>query len=311
MRISKEVKTGFITIIVFALTIWGFNFLKGKDIFKPTNSFFIVFDRADGIIEAGNVMYKGYKIGNITTLEYDYKKSGKFIVEINLDKKLRIPKGSVVKIKQVNPLAATNDLEISFSNENEFHTPGDTLLSGKNKGFTDILTDLQVKVENVLGGIDTLLASVNDVLSPETRKELKGSIKSLHGSLASLDQSLSPDGNLQSSFNNLESVTSNLKAKNSSIASALDHLSNVSASLDSANIKNVLVQLDSTLSSTRQIVAKINKGEGTMGKLINDSSLYSNLDSTTIYLNLLLNDLNQHPKRYVHFSVFGKKDKQQ
>jgi phospholipid/cholesterol/gamma-HCH transport system substrate-binding protein len=309
MRVSKEVKTGFIVIVVFALSIWGFNFLKGKDIFKPTDSYFIVFDRADGLIEAGNVMYKGYKIGNITSLDYDYKNSGKFIVEIILDNDIKIPQGSVVKIKQVNPLAATSDLEIIFSDAINFHQPGDTLLSSRNKGFTDILVDLQVKIESVLSGVDTLLTSINDVLSPETRQELKGSIESLHGSLTSLNQSLAQNGNLQSSFDNLESVTSNLKQKNASIASTLDHLSNVSSSLDSADIKTLLSKLDSTLSSTQQIVAKINEGEGTMGKLINDSSLYTNLDSTSVYLNILLQDLNQHPKRYVHFSLFGKKDK--
>lgn len=309
MRVSKEVKTGFIAIVVFALSVWGFNFLKGKDIFKSTDSYFIVFERADGLIESGNVLYKGYKIGNITSLDFDYASSGKFIVEIILDNDINIPQGSVVKIKQVNPLAATSDLELIFSDAKTYHQPGDTLLSSRNKGFTDILAELQVKVENVLVGVDTLLTSINDVLSPETRRELKGSIESLHGSMASLNQSLAPNGNLQSSFNNLESVTSNLKEKNASIASTLDHLSNVSSSLDSADLRTILLRLDSTLTSTRQIVAKVNEGKGTMGKLINDSSLYTNLDSTSVYLNELLQGLNQHPKRYVHFSLFGKKDK--
>lgn len=309
MRISKEVKTGFIAIIVFAITIWGFSFLKGKDIFKATDNYFIVFDRADGLIESGSVLYKGYKIGNITSLNFDHKNSGKFIVEIILDNSIDIPKGSVVKIKQVNPLASTSDLELIFGNEKTYYQPGDTLLSSCNKGFTDILTDLQAKVENVLGGVDTLLSSLNEVLSPATRQELRGSIEDLHGSITSLNQSLSPNGNLHSSFDNLQSVTSNLKAKNASISSTLDHLANVSSSLDSANLKSILFRLDSTLTSTRQIMAKINGGEGTMGKLINDSSLYTNIDSTSMYLNKVLQDLNEHPKKYVHFSLFGKKDK--
>jgi phospholipid/cholesterol/gamma-HCH transport system substrate-binding protein len=310
MHISKEVKVGIIAIIVFALTIWGFNFLKGKDILKSTDSYFIIFDRADGLIEAGNVIYKGYKIGNISSLEFDAENSGKFIVEIALEHHLKIPTGSTVKIKQVNPLAATSDLEIVFSYANTYQQPGDTLLAGRNKGFTDILTDLQVKVESVLGGVDTLLTSINDVLSPKTRQELKGSIEDLHGSIASLNQSLATNGNLHNSFENLESVTANLKNKNATISSTLEHLSNVSSSLDSANLKLVLQRLDSTLNSTHEIIAKINDGQGTMGKLVNDSMLYNNLDSTSIYLNRLILDLNEHPKKYVHFSVFGKKEKQ-
>ena len=309
MQLSKEVKVGIIAIVVFALSIWGFNFLKGKDILRTTDSYYIVFDRADGLIESGNVLYKGYKIGNITALVFDANKSGKFIVKITLASHINVPEGSMVKIKQVNPLAATSDLEIIFSNADSFHQPGDTLISSTNKGFTDILTDLQVKVESVLGGVDTLLSSINEVLSPQAREDLRSSIDNLHGSLASLNQTLGPNGDLYSSFNNLESVTSTLKEKNASIASTLDHLSNISSSLDSANLELILHRLDSTLISTHSVIAKINEGEGTLGKLVNDSSLYTNLDSTSIYLNQLIQDLNEHPKRYVHFSLFGKKDK--
>jgi phospholipid/cholesterol/gamma-HCH transport system substrate-binding protein len=309
MHIAKEVKIGIIAIVVFALSIWGFNFLKGKNIFEPTNNYYVVFDRADGLIESGNVVMKGYKIGNITSLKFDHENTGKFIAKIIVADKVSIPKGSYVKIKQINPLASTSDLEIIFTNENTSFAPGDTIPSKTATGLADVLIGLQVKVENVLTGVDSMLSSVNKVLTPETETRLRGSIENLHGTLESLNQSLSANGNLQNSFDNLESVTSNLKSKNSSISSTLDHLSNVSSALDSADLQSTLLRLDSTIVTAKDILSKVNKGDGTLGKLVNDSSLYTNLDSTSFYLNQLLIDLKKSPKKYVHFSLFGKKDK--
>jgi phospholipid/cholesterol/gamma-HCH transport system substrate-binding protein len=309
MKLAKEVKIGIIAIIVFAFSIWGFSFLKGKNIFEPTNSYYVVFDRADGLIESGNVLMKGYKIGNITSLKFDHEKTGKFIVKIIVADKVNIPKGSYVKIKQINPLASTSDLEIIFGNENIFYFPGDTISSKTATGFSDILIDLQGKVENVLSGVDSMLSAINAILTPETEDQLRSSIENLHGSLESLNQSLSTNGNLQNSFDNLESITTNLKSKNSKISTTLDHLSNISSALDSADLKTTLMRLDSTLLATKEIMSKVNKGDGTLGKLVNDSSLYTNLDSTSFYLNQLLIDLQKNPKKYVHFSLFGKNNK--
>jgi phospholipid/cholesterol/gamma-HCH transport system substrate-binding protein len=309
MRLAKEVKIGIIAIIVFVFSIWGFNFLKGKNILEPTNSYYVIFDRADGLIESGNVLMKGYKIGNILSLKYDAENSGKFITKIIVDDDIKIPKGSFVKIKQVNPLASTSDVEIIFSKDNSWFIPGDTIPSKSATGFTDIIVDLQVKVENVLIGIDSMLLSVNKILTPETEDQLRNSIENLHGSLEMLNQSLSVNGSLHNSFDHLESITSNLESKNTKIASTLDHLSNVSSSLDSADLKTTLIRLDSTLFAAREILSKVNNGEGTIGKLVNDSSLYTNLDSTSFYLNQLLVDLDKNPKKYVHFSLFGKKEK--
>jgi phospholipid/cholesterol/gamma-HCH transport system substrate-binding protein len=309
MQVAKEIKIGIIAIIVFAFSIWGFSFLKGKNIFEATNSYFVVFDRADGLIESGNVLMKGYKIGNITSLKFDHGNTGKFIVKIIIADKVMIPKGSYSKIKQINPLASTSDLEIVFSNENTYFAAGDTIPSRTATGFSEILIDLQAKVENVLTGVDSMLSSINKVLTPETEDQLRSSIQNLHGSLESLNQSLSANGNLHNSFDNLESITTNLKSKNSKISSTLDHLANVSSALDSADLKTTLILLDSTLLATKNIMSKVNKGDGTLGKLVNDSSLYTNLDSTSFYLNQLLIDLNKNPKKYVHFSLFGKKDK--
>ena len=129
MQVSKEVKIGAIAIIVLAMSVWGYNFLKGKNILNPTDEYYVVFDRVDGLIESGNVLYQGYKVGNITSLYFDNGGSGKFRVKIILEEHIKIPLNSVVRIKQVNPLASTSDLEIIFGDETRYHHPGDTIAS--------------------------------------------------------------------------------------------------------------------------------------------------------------------------------------
>ncbi len=309
MHLSKEVKIGLIALLVLLLSVWGINFLKGKNILKSTDEYYLVFDRIDGLIESGIVSYKGYKVGNIAQIKFDSEKSGKFIVRIVLEEKLNIPVNSVVKIKSTSPIVATNDLEILFSESGEFHHPGDTLISQPNQGLSEIIEPIKNKLNSVLYGIDSLVTSVNSVLTPESEANLRNSLVSIDKSLAALKASLGPNGSLTNSFDNLESVTSNLSTKNPQIASSIDHLANITSSIDSADLGKTIQVLDSTLIALQSILSKMDEGEGSMGKLVNDKSFYTHLDSTTNNLNELMKDLKDHPKRYVHFSVFGKKDK--
>jgi phospholipid/cholesterol/gamma-HCH transport system substrate-binding protein len=307
IHLSSEAKIGLISILVLAITIWGFNFLKGKNIIKPTDEYYVVFDRIDGLIEAGNVMMQGYKVGNITTIKFDHEHSGKFILRFVLEDRVKLANDSYVKVKQINPLAATSDLEIVPGKSKMYYASGDTIKSVVNKGLADILISLQSKVDNILIGIDSTLHSFNEILTPESRAHLKSGIDNLNSSLEALNSSLNDGGNLHKSFDNIQSVTGNLRSNNEEISAILTHLSKASAALDSADLKSTLDKLDKTLASTRDIMLKINSGEGTMGKLVNDSSLYVILDSTASNLNVLIKDLKEHPKRYVHVSVFGGK----
>jgi len=309
MKLSKEVKIGMIAVFVLGIAVWGFNFLKGKNILNPTDEYYIVFDRVDGLIESGNVMYHGYKVGNITTLYFDNKKSGKFRVKIVLEEQLNIPLHSVVRIKQVNPLASTADLELVFSDETQYHQPGDTLLSATATGIMDIMSGIVPKLLQAISNIDSVLISLNNVMNAETEENLRNSIASLDMTLASLNASLAPQGSLGQSFSNLETITGTLKENNDKIAGTLNNLSAISTDINNADLESILLRTDSTITSLKGTLLKIEEGTGTMGKLVNDSSLYANLDSTAYHLSVLMKDMKEHPKRYVHFSVFGKKDK--
>lgn len=308
MQISKEVKIGAISIGIFAISVWGFSFLKGKNLFESTNEYYVIFERVDGLIESGNVVFQGYKIGSISALEFEPDHKEKFRVKVAIDKKLKIPLNSIIKINKVNPLASTSDLEISFSNAKTYHQAGDTLLSGSSKGMADYVSEYQAKFDNILAGLDSTLQATSRILDEEGQKNLQESLNSLNIAFKSLEKSLGPNGSLTQSLDNFESITSNLAGKNEEISSSIDHLSKVTASLDSADIGKTITKLDTTLLTLNKMMSKMNEGEGSMGKLLNDSSLYRNLDSTSYYLSILMKDMQENPKRYVHFSLFGKKD---
>lgn len=307
MRISREAKTGVIAIAVLALTIWGYNFLKGKNILKPTDEYYVVFDRIDGLIESGNVSYKGFKVGNINSIKFDQEKN-RFVLKITLEERIKIPRGSFVKVTG-NLIASASDLEIVFGNQSTYYDSGDTLTSVTSKGLMDVLDPLQEKLGSVLSGLDSLLSGLNNVLGSDTQETIKGAVTDLGRTVNSLKGSLSNGGDLSNSFAHLESLTGNLESKNDVISETLDNLNGIASELDSVDLYATFATLDSTLESVRNIMAKVDQGEGSMGLLINDSSLYTNLDSTAYHLDALLKDLRENPGRYVHVSVFGKKDK--
>ena len=172
-----------------------------------------------------------------------------------------------------------------------------------------MLEPLQNKVFSAINGIDSLVSSLNQVLSADTRKNIRNSLASIDASLASLKTGLEPEGNITGTFDHIESFAETLDKKKPQIAGSIDHLEHITAALDSADLEKSIEKLDSTLNALHAMLRKIDDGEGSMGKLVNDSALYMHLDSTAYHLYELMKDLKAHPKRYVHFSVFGKKDK--
>ncbi|MBN2484419.1 MAG: hypothetical protein JXB34_00455 [Bacteroidales bacterium] len=309
MKLSREVKTALVAIAVIALSVWGYNFLKGKNILKPTDVYYVVYDDIEGIIESGTVYYKGFKVGNINGISFDANKPGKsFVVKFVLEQRLKIPLKSKVKAKQSNPIASTKDLEIVFYDTTAYYMPGDTLLAAYDAGLMGILEPLQEEFEVTIKKLNATLAALENTFNNETQSNIRSSVASLNEGLYSLKGMLAPGGAISKSMLNIESVTGNIKNNNEKINESIGHFRNVSASLDSANLGQAIARLDSTLAATYAILDKINNNEGSAGLLVNDSTLYNNLARATGSLDSLLADMKEHPKRYVHFSVFGRKD---
>ncbi len=309
MKITKEVKTAIIAILIIGSSIWGYHFLKGKNILSPTDEYFVCFDRIDGIIESGAVYYQGYAIGNINEIDFDLENPKNFTLSFVVKKDFRIPVGSEVLAKETNLIAGAKDLQLLFSTSKKFHKPGDTLMAAYDAGMLGVLEPIQSQLDTVMTNLNATLKNFNSTLNSKMQEDLHGTINALHSGMKELSYSLSSKGDLGKSLSNVETLTNELAQNGEALGNTINNLSNITSDIDSAELDQTLYKLDSTLVSVNDIMGKINEGEGTAGLIINDSALYLNLSSASASLDSLLNDLKEHPSRYVHLSVFGGKNK--
>lgn len=309
MQISKEVKVGLIATIIIALSVWGYNFLKGKNILKPTDEYYAVYDKVDGLIESSNVTIKGYKVGTVNEIFFDHSNTHQFIVKFSLEERIKIPINTVAKITSSSPIVPAKDIQLVFSEKTIFHQPGDTINSLFDGGLMSVLDPLTQQSESILSKLDSTIGAINNIMSTETQFHLKETIRNVNEISTTMEKDISPM--LVASMHDFKKVSASIGSKAEEIEGMISNLKSISDSIQTANLKHTLLTLDSTLVSTKEIIAKINNAEGSVGLMINDSALYNNLSSTANSLDLLLNDLRERPKRYVHFSLFGKKDKSQ
>jgi phospholipid/cholesterol/gamma-HCH transport system substrate-binding protein len=200
-------------------------------------------------------------------------------------------------------------MKLIFSNSNEYYEPGDTLLSGIDKGLSGVMDLLIKKAEVMLTSLDTSINSVNRVFDDSTRENLRKAIEDFGSVANSLHQSLGENGDINESMKNLKSVSQNLKNNNEQLSNIIHNVSSLSDSLSKTEIKTMIANANHSLINADSILASIKNGEGSLGLLVNNDTLYYNLKNASECLNQLLKDLYAHPKRYVHFSIFGKKDK--
>jgi len=306
LNLSKEVKTGILAIGAIFLLIYGYSFLKGSNLFSKSREFHAKYENVAGLPISAPVTVNGYVVGKVNKIDFADNQGG-LIVTFLLDKEFEFSKTSTVEIYSTsfiggNALAILPDYE-----SNEMAKDGDTLSGKIQKGMLETVTSglkpLEKRIYNTLSGLDTLLYNFNHILNDTTKGDLKEAIASLNktmnsfeGASANLDALLNENKpKLDSTFTYLEITTENL--------------AQFSDSLAAVNIKGLATSLENTLSSFDSVMAKIDKGEGSIGKLVNDEELYDNLEGASKELEELLRDLKENPKRYVNVSVFGKKAK--
>jgi phospholipid/cholesterol/gamma-HCH transport system substrate-binding protein len=309
MKFTREFKIGLVATIAIALTIWGINFLKGINVLKPSDKYYAIFGNVRGLIESAVVYVNGYKVGNVSGIEFDKKHIDRLIVEISLTQKIRLPENSTLALRSASLISGTKDLDIILGDGPGFCEPGDTLRSLVKAELSDYIDPLRKQMESLINSVDTVMVAINKLMDQETRKNLQKTIGNLNMAMASLRQSLQTGGSLSQSLSNLSSVTDNIRKNNEEISAILKNFAAVSDTLKQADLKELINQADETFSRTALLFDKISKGEGTAGQLVTNDSLYTNLNNALVSLDSLLIDLREHPKRYVHLSVFGKKDK--
>jgi phospholipid/cholesterol/gamma-HCH transport system substrate-binding protein len=307
-KLSNEVKVGataLITLIVFA---WLFNFLKGRDYLKSTNSYYTVYEKVGGLAESSPVEVNGYKVGVVRSVEFIDPVSGKLLVEFSVKKNFKIPKGTVAEIVPVSVLGGMK-VQFTYGTGPGTYAEGDTI-PGKlaesllDKIDTEIMP-VKDKIAKLLVSLDTVMLSVNQVLNEDFRKGITGTVTNLNNTTKTLDKVVSSkQKELSQTVDNINTFTKMLSDNSSKMDKTFSNLSNISDTLAAADIYGSIANLKSSLEKATTMLDNLNKGKGSAGQLLTNDSLYLNLSNSLESLNLLLKDMKANPKKYVHFSVF-------
>ena len=294
--LTKEVRIGIAGIIALCILVYGINYLKGIHMFKPTNYFYVKFHNINGLTKSSPVFADGFRVGIVRDIYYDYAKPGNVIVEVELDTELRIPKGSTAEL--VSELMGGVRMNILLANNpREKYAVGDTIPGTMNNGMMESAAKLIPKVEEMLPKLDSILISLNNILGDKSIPATLHSIEKTTANLAVV--SLQVKGLMS---NDIPQLTSKLNTIG-------DNFVVISGNLKEIDYAATFKKIDETLANVKILTEKLNSKDNTLGLLFNDPTLYNNLNATTENAASLLEDLKEHPKRYVHFSLFGKKDK--
>jgi phospholipid/cholesterol/gamma-HCH transport system substrate-binding protein len=312
MKVSNETKIGALTAVAITLLILGFNFLKGKNLIEKKATIYIAFEKVNGLNMADMIKINGLKVGGVEDMqETDADLSG-IIVAFHLTRAINIPNDSYAQVI-TNPLGSSF-IELVMGKSTTFVKDGDTLKSMQTKGLVQDLQDkLEPTIENLnktLASLDETVKRVGNVFDEEAKQNIGNTLKELALATDQINSMLAPGkGSIAKSVENIAGISGNLKSNNDSITMIIGNLTKVSRDISKAEIGNTIQQLETASVNLNQILNGIKEGKGSLGMLTKDEALYKNLTSTSNSLNILLQDLRLHPKRYVQVSVFGKKDK--
>lgn len=319
MTVSNETKVGALTAVAITLLILSFNFLKGKTLMKTGNYLYAKYTDTKGVKISNPVYVNGFQVGAVADIENADPTLKSLIVAIKLTDVYDIPANSVAVINE-NPLG-TPSIEIRLGDSKTFLQQGDTLQTAESKGLLSGVMDkigpVTQQLEKTIETLDVVLKNINSVFDPQTKNNLQAVIanvnkttESLVISSASLQQMLNQQtGAVAQSMNNVNKFTKNLSDNNEKISQTLTNITKTSENFTKADLAGSVDQLKLAIGNLNKMVDKINSQDGSLGKLINDKTLYNNLNNTIRSANILVDDLRVHPKRYVNISVFGKKDK--
>lgn len=295
-RISKEVKIGIAGVIALCVLVYGINYLKGIHLFKPTSYFYVQFQNINGLTKSSPVFADGFRVGIVRELYYDYDQAGHVLAEIDVEPDLRIPKGSSAELS-TDMLGGIKMNLLLANNPRERHEVGDTIPGRLNNGMLDQVAAFMPQVEQMLPKLDSILSSLNTLLADPAIPATLRNVQDLSANLATTSRNLNT-----LMANDIPQLTGKLNHIGDNFVSISDNLKEV-------DYAAAMQRVDSTLANVKQLTDRLTSKDNTVGLLLNDPALYNNLNATTANAASLLEDLRLHPKRYVHFSLFGRKDK--
>lgn len=296
---TKEVKIALVAIVGVVVLFFGMNFLKGLNIFSSEDNYYVQFSDITGLSSSSPVYADGFKVGVVKDIIYDYSHTEGSKVLIGVDKQLRIPQGSSAEI--VSDMLGNVKVNLLLANNpREKVAPGGLIKGMINDGAMGKLQDMVPAVEKMLPKLDSIMTSLNAILADPAIRQ------SLHNVQTITDNLITSTAQLNTLMAGLNKNVPGMMAKANNV---LDNTETLTANLAAVDVASTMRQVDQTIANVQQLTAKLNSKEGSLGLLMNDTQLYDNLNSTMRNADSLVIDLRQHPKRYVHFSVFGRKDK--
>lgn len=303
MKLKKEVKIGLFGVAMLLVLLWGINFLKGKDIFVSTRTYYTTFDKADGLKPSTEIRIKGLKIGSVTGIHYNPLYDKHIVVEFTVGTGYKIPVDSRIVAYNTFIVGGTV-LNLEYGGSDSFFEPHDTIPS---VGAKDAINMITTEVEEIkdrtyilMEKLNTTFDNVNNLLNEENISNLNNTLKHVNDIVGN---------DIREITQNLNSLSKTLNDNTSKIENIVDNVEEFSDSLAQINVNELVGNMNTAIAQLNDVLEKVNEGEGTVSKLINDTALYDSLVTASSNLGLLLEDIKAKPGRYVRFSVFGKKDK--
>ena len=308
MKFTKEIRVGFLAVLGIMMSVFSYNYLKGINLFDKNRKFTVKYEKVDGLSVSNPVTMNGFKIGKVQKINFNSKNTRELLVDIIIENDVIFPKTSLAELYETGLIGGKAIAIIpDYKNDSTIAIDGDYLKGVIKPGLTElvnqILPQVQLQIEAVMKNAEIVLQNINTLFDDETKKELKSSIEDFSNLTSSLSETSDEISELIA--NNSENLTNSL----SDFRSASNNIKSITDSLKSDDIKSITTNLNSLVNNLNSITTSLKNSEGTAGKLINDKSIYDNLENATNQLNQLIEDIKLNPNRYINFSVFGKKNK--
>lgn len=306
MTITREFKTGVIAIVIIVLFIWGYNFMKNQSLYDKTRTFYAEYTNVQGLAPKSPITINGLKVGTVSNISFHPTKKGILIAHLNLSNDIQFSVNSVAQIYSPDFISGKS-LKINIAiDEGAVAVDGDTLIGEVDSGIMGMINEqiapLQSKVESFVVHTDSVMQNVNKLMNEENQKNIKESLASMNAVLRKFNETASHLEAMTREGGKIDSIMTGANT-------TMNNFAQISDSIQAADIGATVTELQHSLETFNVILDSINAGNGTVGKLMHDEALYDNLTNASLELEELLREVKEHPKRFVHLSVFGKKEK--
>lgn len=312
MKIKNETKVGILAVVAIALLIIGYSFLKGNDVFTRENTFYAMYTRVDGLTASKPILVNGFQIGRVSSMEL--QPDGRIRTEFKVTRNYAIPSNTIARISSTDLLGG-KAIVFELGDSPTYAEPGDELQAGVQPNIMEQVEPIQKRAEDIAAVLDSVLSSINNTINAEFQRDFQRSINSIANSLQSIERITNQvDGlvgrertRIGDIMANIESITENFRANNEQITHIMVNLNQITDQVAKADFSQTVTSANNAMADFQAIADRINQGEGSLGMLLNDEQLYDNLNNASKNLDDLIIDLKERPGRYVHFSVFGRR----